>query len=628
MIPQGAPQGSGCMALYPCNLTLYSLLSFQVMTSYSSALPRFVILLDNNSDASADILLLSDYQSASNGAWVSSQGGERWGWTEANQNLTAYGSTWSELGYWKLRYGNATVVYVGVALEYWAVADANGLGQPLYADELTLNGVTYRIANGASAQPDDWAMYRHDLQRTGASSSAVSTGQLAWRFFTGNSPASPSLADRLRASPTVADGVLYMGSNSSRFYALNASSGSQIWAVNVGVNIDSSAAVANGVVYVGLLWDGHHGYVDAFNATNGALIWQYVTSGGVESSPAVVDGVVYVGTVAGYVHALNASSGAQMWSYRTGGQVFSSPNFVDGVLYVGSLDGCVYALNAANGDCIWASYFGSQVYSSPVVVDGVIYVCTDTGNVYALSAVDGSVIWQAYVGSGNDHTDSSPAVAHGIVYVGARNGFYAFNATSGQQLWFFNSPYTARHYTGYFYSSPTVAGDVVYCGYEDSRLFALNAYNGSIVWSYLTGGFLFSSPVIVDGVVYIGSYDGYIYALGYTGAAHLQTIIPESTPSSSATPAPSSTASQSNSPTATPTPAAVSEPAQNEPQTIEQTQPDLISQSQPLQPQATVAPSNPVWINWYILAGIVAAALAALISLLIVFKPSAAQKNL
>jgi outer membrane protein assembly factor BamB len=558
VISSSAQQGSGCMALYPYNKSLNSLQSFQIYTSYTNATPRFVIQLDNNTDGLADFVLLSDYQFLSNGDWQLSQGGQRWGWSEASSQLSIYGKTWSVLSYWKDIYGNATVLNVGVVLEWWAVKDSGGLNQPLYADELVLNGVTYNIASPVNPPPNvstsnDWPMYRQNPQRSGLSTSAAPTSNLLWTFFTGPS-GTPSLADRLRASPTIVNGVLYIGSNSSSFYALNAVTGSQIWQVNVGSNVESSATVVDGVVYVGILWNGHNGYVDALNATNGGLIWQFATNSGIESSPAVVNGVVYIGSYNGYVYALNAANGALKWQYLTGGSTYSSPAVIDGVLYIGSNDGKVYALNTANGALIWSSRIGDPIYSSPAVVNGVVYVVSDNGGVYALRAGDGSQIWQANVGSGTDHTDNSPAVANGMVYVGARNGYYALNAADGTQIWLFTSPYSTRQVTGYFYSSPAVVGNIVYCCYCDGYTFALNAYDGSIVWSYRTGFFVFASPSIANGVVYVASYDGYIYALG-TPTSQTSTLIPVPSPQPTAISTPAPTSIPAPASTATPAPA-------------------------------------------------------------------------
>ena len=91
MIPPTERQGSGCMALYPYNEPLSTLQSFQIYTFYTNATPRFVIQLDKNRDGMADIVLLSDYQFLGNNLWQLTQGGQRWGWTEASPDLSTFG---------------------------------------------------------------------------------------------------------------------------------------------------------------------------------------------------------------------------------------------------------------------------------------------------------------------------------------------------------------------------------------------------------------------------------------------------------------------------------------------------------------------------------------------------------
>jgi outer membrane protein assembly factor BamB len=85
------------------------------------------------------------------------------------------------------------------------------------------------------------------------------------------------------------------------------------------------------------------------------LKWGYAAGNYVDSSPAVATGVVYVGSEDSNVYALNASSGAKLWSYATSmGGVHSSPAVANGVVYVGSEDSDVYALNAKTGAKLWA----------------------------------------------------------------------------------------------------------------------------------------------------------------------------------------------------------------------------------------------------------------------------------
>jgi hypothetical protein len=101
---------------------------------------------------------------------------------------------------------------------------------------------------------------------------------------------------------------------------------------------------------------------------------------------------------------------------------------------------------------------------------------------------------------------SSPAVAGGVVYVGsADHKIYALNATTGAYIWSYTTGFNV-------YSSPAVASGLVYVGSNDGNVYALNASTGALVWSYLTG-FVESSPAVADGIVYVGSY-GNIYAFG------------------------------------------------------------------------------------------------------------------
>jgi outer membrane protein assembly factor BamB len=167
----------------------------------------------------------------------------------------------------------------------------------------------------------------------------------------GSRGARPYLTGGGFSSPTVANGVVYVGSDypDNKVYALNAQTGAPLWSYAAGGtgSLDSSPAVANGMVYVG----SDDGIVYALNSSTGALVWSYTTGGYVSSSPAVANGVVYFGAYPDSVYALNASTGALLWSYATGGYV-SDPIVANGVVYVGSTDGNLYAFDLIGGSQI------------------------------------------------------------------------------------------------------------------------------------------------------------------------------------------------------------------------------------------------------------------------------------
>ncbi len=86
----------------------------------------------------------------------------------------------------------------------------------------------------------------------------------------------------------------------------------------------------------------------------------YTTGGAVESSSAVANGVVYIGSDDGNLYALNASTGAKLWSYNSGHLLEkSSPAVANGVVYGGSNPSSAFALNARTGHKLWKTATGS-----------------------------------------------------------------------------------------------------------------------------------------------------------------------------------------------------------------------------------------------------------------------------
>src|SRR5579871_4882411 len=279
----------------------------------------------------------------------------------------------------------------------------------------------------------------------------------------------------VNSTPSVVQGVDYVGSFDFNVYALNAVTGVKLWSFPTGSLVESSPAVSGGVVYVGS--DDDHVY--ALNAANAAELWSYAAKGFVTSSPVVNNGVVYVGAKDGNVYALNAATGALIWKFATHSRSSeSSAAVANGVVYVGSSDGHVYALKASSGTKLWAFSTGAAVSSSPAVSGGVVYVGSDDQSVYALNAASGAKRWSFRTGG---LVESSPAVANGLVYVGSfDNRLYALNAATGAKVW---SYATGREIS----SSPAVANGVVYVGSWDYRVYAIDAAGGSFLWAGLTG---------------------------------------------------------------------------------------------------------------------------------------------
>ena len=309
------------------------------------------------------------------------------------------------------------------------------------------------------------------------------------------------------SSPAVDHGVVYVGTEDGMLYALKASNGNTLWSYQTaagGANL-SSPGIAKGIVYFGSI----DGLVYAFNATNGAKLWTYPTGAEVDSSPTIVNGVVYIGSNDGYLYALNASTGHLLWKYATGGKVTDTPAVENGIVYFGSYDGFVYALHAGTGKKLWSYYVGGnyEIWSaSPAVANGMVYVgAGDTDYVYALNAKTGQKIWGQYIGSGYIAV-SSPALAYGVVYIGSGDGnLYALDASTGVILWTYNTG-------NVLHTSSAVANGVVYFGTNNWVFYAADAKTGALLWFHNAYYPVAGSPAIADGVAYVPDCGGNFYA--------------------------------------------------------------------------------------------------------------------
>ena len=143
------------------------------------------------------------------------------------------------------------------------------------------------------------------------------------------------------SSPTVANGVIYIGSEDHKLYAFDAITGQQKWTSSTGDSIDSSPAIVNGIVYVGSYDDKLY----AFDTITGLLKWTASTEKEIFSSPTVANGVVYVGSKDHKLYAFDAITGQQKWTASTGDYIYSSPAIANGVVYVGSDDHKLYAFS-------------------------------------------------------------------------------------------------------------------------------------------------------------------------------------------------------------------------------------------------------------------------------------------
>ncbi len=152
----------------------------------------------------------------------------------------------------------------------------------------------------------------------------------------------------------------------------------------------------------------------------------------------------------------------------------------------------------------WQVEIGSWVLSSPSVANGVVYVGArnerdgHVGRLVALSARRGEIIWQ--IGT-NYEINTGPAVVRGQrLYVGSHRQLLCLNATSGERVWGLPTDDLVE-------TSPGVVGSMLYFADAAGTVYALALDQQRVAWRTPTGMPIFSSPSVWEGALYIGSTD-------------------------------------------------------------------------------------------------------------------------
>jgi outer membrane protein assembly factor BamB len=175
-----------------------------------------------------------------------------------------------------------------------------------------------------------------------------------------------------------------------------------------------------------------------------------------------------------------------------------------------------YVSNATTTSSDWTTYLAGNERSGFAPNEGG-FNPTAAANLY--------LAWEASDSgsSGLDHgVFSQPIVSNGLVYWGSSDGYERANDTNGNPIWqtflghTVGAPGCTDPSSFGISSTGTVTSDVpvgtatsvLYVGGGDSKIYALNAATGAVLWSYDVGGnpntFIWSSPAVFGNSVYIG----------------------------------------------------------------------------------------------------------------------------
>jgi outer membrane protein assembly factor BamB len=309
-------------------------------------------------------------------------------------------------------------------------------------------------------------------------------------------------------------GVVYACSNTGTLYAIDIASATAIWSLPVNSGYANGPTYENGSIFIGSsdVNTLSNNYMFALNASTGAQVWK-VNAGPWDQIGAVNNGVLYEGSFDKNLYAFKEATGEKIWNF-TAGDYFDSggPTYYNGKLYARNDDSYFYCIDAATGALVWKLPIWPG--GNPAAVNGLVFTAAPN-SLYALDANTGATVWRTEVPSLGW---SSPTVVNGVVYIGSGgHQVFAINASTGDIIW-------RKDVSWWVHSAITVANNLLYVNCGDGLLEALNTSTGSLVWARAFDATFGAAPVVANGVLYVGDDTGKLNALNATTGATLWTF--------------------------------------------------------------------------------------------------------
>lgn len=316
------------------------------------------------------------------------------------------------------------------------------------------------------------------------------------------------------------------------------------WQFQTKGKIFATPVIADGTVYVG----SEDSCLYAIDQKSGKLKWKFSTKGKVFSSATVFNKTVFFGSYDGYYYALNAKNGREIWKFRTGGEkhigakglwtmkpdslymddlfdfFLSSPviDSANGNVCFGSSDGNVYALNAKKGTIVWKQTTKGPIHAAPLLHKGVLYIGSWDFNLYAIDAKDGSVKWKFKTNEQPTYhvlegIQAAPIADDSLIYIGTRDAFfYALNANTGAVVWKFDAE------GSWVVASAGLQDNTVFFSTSDSYSFiAVNKQTGKELYRIKANGYIYNKAAIANKIAYFGDFTGQLFAIDITNGKQL-----------------------------------------------------------------------------------------------------------
>lgn len=372
---------------------------------------------------------------------------------------------------------------------------------------LTILGVL-ALLSLTPVRADDWPYFHHDAQRTGLSTEALPSHDLAvaWAVQIDD--------ESVDTSPAIVGGQVFIGTATGKIVCVAADTGAKRWEVQTGGAVASSPAVAGGRVFAGSA----DRCLYALAASDGKLLWRVKTRRPVTAPPLCLGDAVYFGSGDGVFRCVGANDGTTRWEARETGEICAAAAAAEGRVYYGDDTGTVVARACTDGKLLWSVHLSGSIVAAPMLAGGKLVVPVMSGTalsppptqcITVLDPKSGQQLWALTRGSSVMQT---PVADEQNVYFATVSGYlsdtelFAYRLADGTEAW-------KQKLGGVADSSPLLTGGCLMFGNHDRNFYVVDKASGAIIQTLPLGAKMYSSPALSNGSIYIGAQDGKLYCL-------------------------------------------------------------------------------------------------------------------
>ena len=374
--------------------------------------------------------------------------------------------------------------------------------------------ISWRLDAIANPFVDDpWPMFQNDASHTGYIPITIAprTFRQKWERTIGTYDLNPV---------TVSEGKVFVSEkiyfNSSRLYALDATTGNTLWSKQFGeVFSVNPPSFAYGNVYIQTGKESSTGdapYLRAYNADTGELVFKTEFEAQWERyyAPTIYDGTIYIdGGYYGGMYAFDAYTGFQKWFSNLPQYDQWTPavdqNFA--YAYLGENSPALYVLNRLTGEMVFSipdpdfDWNGWSMNLAPVVGGADDIIVIHDGRLISFDITNRNIRWQL---AGN--FSGQPSIANGIIYAINSGALTARAQQTGNQIWAWEIP------------ADNINGTIIVTNSHlfvqtSSKVYAIDLNTHQDVWSATIPA---NSNLTISGnSLYIAGADGSLKAIGF-----------------------------------------------------------------------------------------------------------------